>query len=109
MPQEKESIRAGQIEVRFLLESKDSTGQLAMFEFTVPAGAKVPLPHSHAHYDETIYGLEAEAGRGREGVGPVNLQEGVGRVNLQLFNYNCSPSLSVLAQAKSHHAHSLPA
>ena len=58
MPQEKENIRAGQIEVRFLLESKDSNGQLAMFEFTVPVGAKVPLPHSHAHYDETIYGLE---------------------------------------------------
>ena len=29
-----------------------------MFEFTVPAGVKVPAPHSHAHYDETIYGLE---------------------------------------------------
>jgi quercetin dioxygenase-like cupin family protein len=58
MPRAKESIRAGQIEVRFLLESNDSNGQVAMFEFTVPAGAKVPLPHSHAHYDETIYGLE---------------------------------------------------
>ena len=58
MPQEKESIRAGQIEVRFLLESRDSNGWLAMFEFTVPAGAKVPAPHSHTHYDETIYGLE---------------------------------------------------
>jgi quercetin dioxygenase-like cupin family protein len=53
-----EIIRAGQIEIRFLLESKDSDGQLAMFEFTVPAGAKVPLSHSHAHYDETVYGLE---------------------------------------------------
>jgi quercetin dioxygenase-like cupin family protein len=58
MPQEKESICAGQIEVRFLLESKDTNGQLAMFEFIVPAGAKVPAPHSHTHYDETIYGLE---------------------------------------------------
>ena len=29
-----------------------------MFEFTVPVGAKVPLPHSHKHYDETIYGVE---------------------------------------------------
>lgn len=58
MPREKEIIRAGQIEVRFLLESKDSNGQLAMFEFTVPVGAKVPLPHSHERYDETIYGLE---------------------------------------------------
>ena len=58
MSQEKEIIRAGQIEIRFRLESKDSNGQLAMFEFTVPAGARVPAPHSHTHYDETIYGLE---------------------------------------------------
>ena len=50
-------IQLGQIQVRFLLESADTNGALAMFEFSVPAGAKVPLPHSHSHYDETIYGL----------------------------------------------------
>ena len=53
-----EIIRIGQIEINFLLESADTSGSLAMFEFTVPAGAKVPLPHSHKHYDETIYGVE---------------------------------------------------
>ena len=53
-----ETMRLGQIEIRFLLEGKDSNGQLAAFEFTVPAGAKVPVPHSHERYDETIYGLE---------------------------------------------------
>jgi quercetin dioxygenase-like cupin family protein len=53
-----EIIRIGQIEIRFLLESKDTNGRLAAFEFTVPAGAKVPMPHSHERYDETIYGLE---------------------------------------------------
>jgi len=53
-----EIIRLGQIQVHFLLESNDTNGQLAMFEFTVPAGVKVPAPHSHTHYDETIYGLE---------------------------------------------------
>ena len=53
-----EIIRIGQIEVRFLLESKETGGQLAAFEFTVPAGAKVPVPHSHKRYDETIYGLQ---------------------------------------------------
>ena len=58
MAQEKEIIRIGQIEIGFLLEARDTNGQLAMFEFTVPAGAKVPMPHSHEHYDETIYGLE---------------------------------------------------
>ena len=58
MTLEKEIIRIGQIEIRFLLEGKDSSGQLAMFEFTVPAGAKVPMPHYHERYDEIIYGLE---------------------------------------------------
>ncbi len=53
-----EIIRVGQIEVKFLLEAADTNGSVAMFEFTVPLGAKVPLPHSHKHYDETIYGVE---------------------------------------------------
>jgi quercetin dioxygenase-like cupin family protein len=52
-----EIIRVGQIEIRFLLESADTNGALAMFEFTVPVGAKMPLPHSHRSYDETIYGV----------------------------------------------------
>ena len=57
MWQQKEIIRVGQIEIRFLLESEDTNGRLAAFEFTVPAEAKVPMPHYHEHYDETIYGL----------------------------------------------------
>ena len=54
-----EIIQVGQIGIRFLLESADTNGAVAMFEFTVPAGAKVPVPvpHSHQHYDETIYGV----------------------------------------------------
>jgi len=58
MAREKEIIRVGQVEIGFLLEGKDTNGQLAVFEFTVPAGAKVPMPHYHERYDETIYGLE---------------------------------------------------
>ena len=58
MAQQSEIIRVGQIEIRFLLESKDTNGHLAMFEFTVPAGVKVPMPHYHERYDEIIYGLE---------------------------------------------------
>jgi quercetin dioxygenase-like cupin family protein len=53
-----ESIKVGQIGIRFLLEAADTNGSVAMFEFTVPVGAKVPVPHSHKLYDETIYGLE---------------------------------------------------
>ena len=51
-------IQVGQIGIRFLLESADTNGAVAMFEFTVPVGAKVPVPHYHKAYDETIYGVE---------------------------------------------------
>jgi len=44
--------------IRFLLEGKASGGSVAIFEFDVPAGAKVPIAHSHDAYEETIYGLE---------------------------------------------------
>ncbi|MGN6296423.1 MAG: cupin domain-containing protein [Ginsengibacter sp.] len=54
----RETIKVGQIIIDFLLEAADTYGSAAMFEFTVPVGAKVPIPHYHEHYDETIYGLE---------------------------------------------------
>jgi len=54
----KEVIRAGQVTIKFLVETADSKGAVAIFEFTVPAGAKVPLPHYHKQFDETIYGVE---------------------------------------------------
>lgn len=53
-----ETIRIGQTTIDFLLEAADTNGSVAMFEFGIPAGAKVPLPHSHENYDETIYGLK---------------------------------------------------
>ena len=53
-----ELIHVGQIGIRFLLEAADTNGSVAMFEFAVPVGAKMPQPHSHKNYDETIYGVE---------------------------------------------------
>ena len=53
-----EHIRIGQLEIRFLLEGAATAGSLAMFEFDVPADARVPIAHSHDAYEETIYGLE---------------------------------------------------
>ena len=50
-------IRAGPIEVRYRLQASDTAGSLTMFEFLVPAQARVPVPHSHEAFDETIYGL----------------------------------------------------
>ncbi|HEY2860576.1 MAG TPA: cupin domain-containing protein [Terracidiphilus sp.] len=54
----REEIRIGQLVIRFLLEGEASGGSVAVFEFDVPAGAKVPIAHSHDSYEETIYGLE---------------------------------------------------
>ena len=54
----REEIRIGQLAIRFALEGDESRGALAMFEFDVPAGARVPIAHSHDGYEETIYGLE---------------------------------------------------
>jgi quercetin dioxygenase-like cupin family protein len=58
MTSTREEIRIGQLAIRFLLEGDASGGSVAMFEFDVPAGAKVPVAHSHDAYEETIYGLE---------------------------------------------------
>jgi quercetin dioxygenase-like cupin family protein len=53
-----EEIRIGGLAIRFRLESEASGGSVAVFEFDVPAGARVPGAHSHDGYEETIYGLE---------------------------------------------------
>jgi quercetin dioxygenase-like cupin family protein len=53
----KEVIVIGQIEIRYLLEGSDTKGALALFEVVVPSNVRVPAPHRHVTYDETIYGL----------------------------------------------------
>ena len=53
-----ERIRIGPLEIRFLLEGAATAGSLAMFEFDVPANARVPVAHSHDAYEVTIYGLK---------------------------------------------------
>ena len=53
-----DEINLGQLTIRFLLEGSASGGSVAVFEFDVPAGARVPIAHSHDGYEETIYGLE---------------------------------------------------
>src|SRR4051812_40563980 len=58
MQSTKEEIRVGSVVVRFLVEGEHAAGSVAVFEFEVPAGARVPAAHSHDGYEETIYGLE---------------------------------------------------
>jgi quercetin dioxygenase-like cupin family protein len=54
----KQVIAVGQMELRFLLDGNDTNESLVLFEFIIPAGAKVPIPHYHEAVDEVIYGRE---------------------------------------------------
>jgi quercetin dioxygenase-like cupin family protein len=51
------SITLGALGVRFLVEADGSGGSVTVFECSVPANARMPLPHSHDAFEETVYGL----------------------------------------------------
>ena len=53
-----ETITVGALSVRFLVEAADSNGTASVFECFVPANSRMPAPHSHDGFEETIYGLD---------------------------------------------------
>jgi len=53
-----EVIQVGPVSVRFRLDASQTAEHFTMFEFRVPPRARVPVPHSHEAFDETLYGLE---------------------------------------------------
>jgi quercetin dioxygenase-like cupin family protein len=52
-----DTITVGALGVRFLVEPADSNGSASVFECYVPAHSRMPAPHSHDGFEETIYGL----------------------------------------------------
>jgi quercetin dioxygenase-like cupin family protein len=54
-------IQIGPLRIDFLVEAGDSNGSMTMFEVFVPAGAGVPMPHSHDGFEETAYVLEGRS------------------------------------------------
>jgi quercetin dioxygenase-like cupin family protein len=50
-------IAVGALGVRFLVDSEDANASITVFECDVPADARMPAPHSHDAFEETIYGL----------------------------------------------------
>jgi quercetin dioxygenase-like cupin family protein len=52
-----DTITVGDLGVRFLVEAEDSNGSASVFECHVPAESRMPVPHSHDGFEETIYGL----------------------------------------------------
>jgi quercetin dioxygenase-like cupin family protein len=60
-PTQTEKIAVGALAVRFLVEPQDSGGSVSVFECEVPVEARMPAPHSHDAFEETVYGLEGIA------------------------------------------------
>jgi quercetin dioxygenase-like cupin family protein len=50
-------IAVGPMGVSFLVEADDSNGSVTVFEVDVPADARMPAPHSHDAFEETVYGI----------------------------------------------------
>ncbi len=57
-PTSKQKITVGELSVRFVVEEADSSGAATVFECFVPAGKKMPAPHSHDGFEETVYGVK---------------------------------------------------
>jgi quercetin dioxygenase-like cupin family protein len=53
-----ELIRMGALELLFLQSKETTGGSLDMFEMTLQPDARMPVPHYHESWDETVYGLE---------------------------------------------------
>ena len=52
-----ETINLGSLQLKFLQSKDDTGGSLDMFEMTLQPNARMPIPHYHDRWDETIYGL----------------------------------------------------
>src|ERR1700722_15938411 len=52
-----ETINLGPLKLRFFYSKDDTAGSIDMFEMTVQPNARMPIPHYHESWDETIYGL----------------------------------------------------
>jgi mannose-6-phosphate isomerase-like protein (cupin superfamily) len=55
-----EIISIAGLELRFLQSKDDTWGSIDLFEMTVQPNARVPVPHYHESWDETVYGLAGE-------------------------------------------------
>jgi quercetin dioxygenase-like cupin family protein len=53
-----EPIQLGALSVRFHVDADESGGSVSIFECEVLADARMPAPHSHDEFDETVFGLD---------------------------------------------------
>jgi quercetin dioxygenase-like cupin family protein len=53
-----EIIDFGSLQLKFLQSKDDTAGSLDLFEMTLQPNARMPIPHYHDRWDETIFGLK---------------------------------------------------
>ncbi|AFL87730.1 hypothetical protein Terro_1421 [Terriglobus roseus DSM 18391] len=89
-------VRLGGIELTFLVDETQGSGDLVIFEFLVQPGARVPEPHYHRAVDEFVYGLEGTL---------------TSTVNGEAHELKAGESLMIPRGVKHHHAnlHDAPA
>ena len=51
------TVRIGGMELRFLVDETQGSGDLVIFEMVVHPNARVPVAHYHREVDEIVYGL----------------------------------------------------
>jgi quercetin dioxygenase-like cupin family protein len=51
-------VRIAGMELKFLVDETQGSGDVVMFEFSVPPNARVPAAHFHREVDEVVYGLD---------------------------------------------------
>ena len=52
------AIQLGALSVRFHVDADESGGSVSIFECEALANARMPAPHSHDDFDETVFGLD---------------------------------------------------
>jgi quercetin dioxygenase-like cupin family protein len=52
-----DTIDFGALRLKFLHSKDDTGGSVDVFEMTLQPNARMPIPHYHDRWDETIYGL----------------------------------------------------
>jgi len=53
-----EIIEFGSLQLRFLRDKHDTAGSLDMFELVLQPEGRMPVPHYHESWEETVYGVD---------------------------------------------------
>ena len=64
------------LKLKFLRSKDETAGSLDLFEMIVQPNARMPVPHYHDRWDETIYGLDCASTWRVDGIRDIDLAPG---------------------------------